>query len=83
MLRVCARHVVPEANVLIKALDSAADKMPGGMADVRDVCEAYFDILFPENSDSEECKNSDSEECKNSDPKEYTPGVQKSISYSL
>ena len=71
----CARHVVPEANVLIKALDSAADKMPGGMADVRDVCEAYFDILFPENSDSEECKNSD--------PKEYTPGVQKSISYSL
>ena len=57
--RVCARHVVPQANLLIKALDSAGIKMPGGMADVQDVCTAYFDILFPANSES---ANSKSEE---------------------
>ena len=45
------RHVTPQVNTLIKALDSAASKMPGGMPDVRNVCNAYFDILFSSKSE--------------------------------
>ena len=46
--RVCARLVVLAVNTLIAAVDNAASKIPGGITAVRDVCTAYFDLVFPE-----------------------------------